>query len=124
RHRHVFATRMQRARDRIRSASQRGLTAMLAVAEGRSEISAALKDTYSSTGPIWSPVSTCCGGCPVHWNVRALSKDYTPPRPQRLATFASRPVRDFLDLGLPLIGRRLLVVDIPGDGAYETVCTD
>lgn len=123
RHRNIFAARMQRARDQIWAASERGLTAMLAVAEQRTEVSTALKDTYSSNGPTWSPVSVCCGGCPVHWTVRTASKEYTPPQPPRLASFAVRPVRDLGELGLPMVGRQLLVVDIPGDGAYDTVCS-
>lgn len=123
RHRSIFAARMQRARDQIWAASERGLAAMLAVAEQRTEVSTALKETYSSTSPTWSPVSVCCGGCPVHWTVRTASKDYTPPQPPRLSSFAVRPVRDLRELGLPMVGRRLLVVDVPGDGAYESVCT-
>ncbi|MFN3628745.1 MAG: protein DpdF [Casimicrobiaceae bacterium] len=122
RHRDIFAARMRRARDQIWAASERGLTAMLAVAEQRTEVSAALKDTYSSTGPTWSPVSACCGGCPVHWTVRNASKDYAPPQPPRLASFAVRPVSDLRELGFHMVGRQLLVVDVPGDGAYDAVC--
>lgn len=122
RNRSIFSERMQRARDQILAASQRGLTSMLAVAEQRTEISIALKDTYSSINPIWSPVSVCCGGCPVHWKERAASKYYTPPQPPRLSSFSVRPVRDFRRLGLPMVGRQLLFVDVPGDGAYDTVC--
>lgn len=122
RDRNIFAARMQRARDQIWADSERGITTMLAVAERRTEVSTALRDTYSLRGPDWSPVSVCCGGCPVHWPVRTVSKEYTPPQAPRLAHFAMRPVRGFERLGLPMVNGRLLVVDVPGDGAYDTVC--
>ncbi len=118
----LFARRMKRARDEIWGASERGLNAMEAVANTHVEVSAALTETYSSTGSIWAPVTSCCGGCPSHWLVREQSRVHDSPRPSRLSRFAARPLDAFWRFGFPKAASNLLVVDVPSDGRYDAVC--
>jgi hypothetical protein len=119
----TFARRMKWARDQIWRASGRGMDAMEAVAMQRTEISAALTETYSSTGSIWSPVTTCCGGCPVHWVTREQSRVHSPPRASRLSRFAPRALERFWRMGFARAASNLLVVDVPNDGGYEAACS-
>lgn len=118
----TFGRRMRNARTEIWRASTHGFAAMEAVATMRTEISTALAHTYSSTGSIWSPVTSCCGGCAVHWENRAESVLYTPPWSPRLSRFAPKSVRDLQRLALPMAAPQLLVVDVKNDGQYDEVC--
>jgi ATP-dependent DNA helicase RecQ len=119
----VFSRRMQQARDLVWASSDRGFRAMEAVATLDTEISKALTQTYSFVGGAWSPVVGCCGGCPLHWKEREESVRYRPPDAARLQRFAAIDLHSFERLRLPMAAPNLLVVGVPNDGRYESLCT-
>jgi len=125
-HRHldVFTTALSRARNVVHDAASRGLKAMIAVAHGRSEISAALGEMYSVNGSPWVPVTRCCGGCSVHWNNRWDTVRYAAPQIPRLTDFAPRDLASLKRLQLPMEARNLLVVTMPRDERFGRNCID
>jgi len=118
----IFNARMSRAKQDVRHAAERGLTAMQAVAAGDVEISEALRQMYSVSRGVWAPVTVCCGGCPYHWNDRSLHVHYRPPVVPRLSRFAPRSLEAIDRLGLPRAAPQLLVVDVPIDQPYVATC--
>jgi superfamily II DNA helicase RecQ len=117
----IFSTRMQQAREEVWSASERAFMAMEAVACLETEISRALTRIYSDVRTSWSPVVSCCGGCPYHWTYRDQSILYRPPAAVRLQRFAPRTLEHFDRLELPLAAPHLLFVSVPTDH-YEVHC--
>lgn len=123
-HRHpdVFNTRMASARQEVRQAAERGLTAMQAVAAGDVEISTALCQMYSVNQGVWVPVTVCCGGCPVHWADRDERVRYRPPVVPRLPRFAHHSLKALDRRALSRAASQLLVIDVPPELPYATTC--
>lgn len=123
-HRHAdhFARAMARAREDVREAGERGLNAIIAVANGRLEISEALRQMYSVNDALWIPVASCCGGCPMHWSVRGQTVHYHEPATPRLADFALRSLTTIDRLLLPRAAPNLLVISVPRDQWFAETC--
>lgn len=120
----IFTTALARARNDVRNASNRGSEAMTAVAEGRLEISLALVQMYSVREPLWVPVATCCGGCPVHWPNRRETVIYPAQLTPRLPEFEPRDLAAIDRLALPRAASNLLVVAVQRDEGFSQTCTD
>jgi superfamily II DNA/RNA helicase len=123
-HRHPdhFAHALARAREDVHDASERGLDAIIEVANGRKEISEALRRMYSVNGAIWVSVESCCGGCPMHWDVRSQTSYYHAPIPPRLANFAPRPSTALDRLLLPRATPNVLIVSVQRDERFAETC--
>lgn len=123
-HRHpdLFARAMSRARARIKESGELGLNAVIEVANGRLEISEALRQMYSVSDSVWIPVSVCCGGCPVHWGDRWRTVHYHEPITPRLAKFAPRSSVAIDDLPLPRAASNLLVISLTRDEQVVETC--
>jgi ATP-dependent DNA helicase RecQ len=121
--RRVFASAMACARTKVREASQRGLDAILAVAAGRTEISEALTQMYSSREDPWVPVTTCCGGCAFDWQNRRDAVHHSAPIAERLPTFARRAMvgPDWMTQ-MRALGN-LLVIAAPRDKDFRHTCS-
>ena len=119
-----FSEALETARASIRNASNRNLESMMAVANGSTEISVALAETYrASTNGFLIQVTTCCGGCENHWATRKDSVKFTMPKPIRLSHFARRDELPRAFSGYPLAGQRTLLVALPDQrevAEYET----
>ena len=123
-HRHpdIFARAMVNAREEVREASLRGLSAMRGVAAGRVEISDALKKMYSVHGDPWVSVTTCCGGCTSHWENRSESVQYAAPVAARLRVFAPRSLAALDRLTQLRALSNLLVIAAPRDKDFTKSC--
>ena len=117
-----FASSLARARVEVRDASARGFKAITAVANGRLEISEALRQMYSISGAIWVPVSACCGGCPVHWGNRRQTAFYQAPRTPRLADFSPRSLVELHQLELPRAAPNLVVIAVQRNNDFAATC--
>jgi ATP-dependent DNA helicase RecQ len=124
-HRHpgVFASAMARARDEVRRASLRGLDAMRDVAAGRLDISVALNQMYSVHGDPWVPVTTCCGGCALHWENRRETVQYAAPVAARLPAFAPRSLVALDRMTQMRALGNLLVIAAPRDKDLTQTCS-
>ncbi len=120
--REVFSRRVAQARADMLRAGDEGVRAMQDVAGLRTEISQALASMYSVVQGVWSPVVSSCGGCATHWESRATTGLYPPPRAGRLRRFSHRDTGRIRSLGLPMASPRLLVVAIPDDGNFVATC--
>ncbi|MHB1056925.1 MAG: protein DpdF [Rhodanobacter sp.] len=118
----VFSRRITKARDDMIQAGDQGIRSMQAVASLDSEISEELTSTYSAIQGIWSPVTTCCGGCATHWDNRSTTGLYQPPLAGRLRRFAARSTQRIRDLNLPMASAHLLVIAVPDDNRFLTTC--
>ena len=123
-HRHpgLFERAMACARDDVRAASLRGLTAMRDVAAGRLEISVALSQMYSVQGDPWVPVTTCCGGCAFHWENRSETVQYAAPVAARLPVFAPRSLDALARMTQMRALGNLQVIAAPRDNDFTQTC--
>jgi len=123
-HRHAdhFARALARARKDVRKAGERGFKAIREVANRRLEIAEALRQMYSVYDPLWVPVASCCGGCPMHWSVRGQTVRYHAPTTPRLADFAPRSLTVIDRLLLPRAAPNLLVISVPRDETFAEIC--
>lgn len=122
RHPELFKRALARAREDVHQAGEQGLGAVTAVANRRLEISEALRLMYSVNGAVWVPVSTCCGGCPMHWSDRGKTVRYHEPVTPRLADFAPRSLDAIEHLRLPRAAPNLLLVSVPRDEQFAGTC--
>lgn len=123
-HRHAdhFAKALAHAREDVRKAGERGFNAITEVATLRLEISEALRQMYSIYDPLWVPVASCCGGCPMHWSVRGETVHYNAPVMPRLADFSPRSLIVIDRLQLPLAAQNLLVISVSRDERFAETC--
>lgn len=124
RHPEVFARALARARDEVYLAGERGFRAITDVANRRLEVSEALRLMYSVYGALWVPVSTCCGGCPMHWSDRSNTVQYLEPATPRLADFAPRSLAAVDRLRLPRAAPNLLVISVPRGERFAGTCAE
>lgn len=124
RHKDTFSRVMSNARTSVFLASTRTLESMLSVAYGQQEISDALAEMYRVEESPWVPVTWCCGGCPVHWNVRSETVRYAKPIAARLENFAQSDLLAFDTLRLPLEARNLLVIAVAQGEAFQRTILD
>jgi ATP-dependent DNA helicase RecQ len=69
-----------RSRAHTRLREDRGIDRLMSAFSGDAEISALLRDLYTSKLPGAAvSVSACCGGCPMHWDSRHLTAEYQQP---------------------------------------------
>lgn len=122
RHPNIFAAAMAGARNDVRQAAERGLVAMIAVAEGRLEISVALRQMYSVREGLWVPVTACCGGCSFHWATRHETVIYPTPFSPRLPRFGPRDLTAIDRLAIPRAASNLLIVAVPSDEGFPQTC--
>jgi len=118
----VFASRMQVARQEVRAASEGGIATMERVGNQEVEISDALRKTYSAQGPVWIPVTSCCGGCPQHWKQRRETVRYRPASPLRLQRYAERSMRALERIAFSRAAPNLIVVDVQPGADYAKTC--
>lgn len=123
RHSDVFTNAMESAREDVRRASLRGLSAIRDVAAGRLEISVALAQMYTAHGDPWVTVSTCCGGCVSHWESRRETVHYAAPIATRLPKFAPRSLPAFDRIAHLKATENLLVVAVPRDKNFVQTCS-
>jgi superfamily II DNA/RNA helicase len=117
-----FAWALARAREVVRKAGERGFNAITEVANHRLEISEALRQMYSVNHPLWVPVASCCGGCPMHWSVRGQTVHYHVPTTPRLGDFAPRSLTAIDRLLMPRAASNLLVISVPPDERFAETC--
>ena len=117
-----FAKALACAREDVRKAGERGFNAITDVANGRLEISDALRQMYSVMGANCVPVSPCCGGCPKHWGDRRQTVFYQAPATPRLADFSPRSLAKIDRLVLPRAAPNLIVISVQRDKKFAETC--
>lgn len=118
-----FSKALAQGRVQVRRSGTDGYRAMLAVAQGRTEVANALRETYSViANGVWSPVSQYCGGCPVHWGTERWPSHSVPPVVPRLDHFAPREAYKAWIAHWPMASDNLLVIDVPSDARHSKHC--
>lgn len=118
----IFARSLARAREEVREAGDRGIKAITRVANHSLEISEALRQMYSVHKPLWVPVASCCGGCPMHWDNRHQTVFYQAPLVSRLANFSSRSLNRIDRFAMPRAAPNLLVISVQRDEGFAETC--
>jgi ATP-dependent DNA helicase RecQ len=124
RNRDIFGRVMTSARTGVFQAATRAFDSMLAVARGQLEIADALVDMYSVRGFAWVPVTSCCGGCAVHWKARSETVLYKRTMTSRLDRFGPPDLSAFEALQLPMEGPNLLVVAVSRNTAFHSIALE
>lgn len=119
RNRETFGRVMTSARASVFQAAARAFDSMLAVARGQLEIADALVDMYSVRGIAWVPVTSCCGGCAVHWKARTETVRYEGTMTPRLNWFRPPNLSALEALQLPMQGPNLLVIAVSRTAAFH-----
>jgi hypothetical protein len=89
--RQVFDMHMDRARSQSLAAWEWGLRLMIAVSDREQSMEAALSHLYRLALPnAWGPVTSNCGGCFAHWQVRPLQSSAPRPFVGRTSHFVRR----------------------------------
>lgn len=84
-----WAAVVQSGREQSYARAERAVSLLEDVLRGRQEISAAVTNLYTvSAAGATTTVTSCCGGCPDHWESRQRSVLYAEPQTSVVTTIA------------------------------------